>query len=289
MKGFLAQCVTVAENLDARQLSAPLVLLFTCDEEEGCLGAERLLPTLERLRTRWPLPRDCVIGEPTSFRVYRAHKGHVRLRLTTRGRGGHSSRPDLGVNAIAAAAAAAAAVERLAADVRERVRDGDRRLFPEYPAVPFNLGTISGGTADNMIAERCDLVVGFRQVPGHDPEELLAELERRVRSAVVEAAPGATVTVDEVVFTPSMSSPADAHTCRELCRLVGEDDPVGAPYATDGGQLERIGIRSWICGPGELAQAHQPDESLAVADLDRGLELVESLVARRCGPSETSR
>lgn len=287
MKGFLAQCVTVAENLDPRQLSAPLVLLFTCDEEEGCLGAERLLPALVRLKTRWPLPEDCIIGEPTAFRVYCAHKGHVRLRLTTRGRGGHSSRPDLGVNAIAAAAAAARAVTELAHAVATRVTADDRRLFPEFPAVPFNLGTITGGTADNMIAEQCELIVGFRQVPGSDPEELLAELETRVREAVIAETPGATVTLDDVVRTPAMSSPTDTAACRDLCGLVDEDHPVGAPFATDGGQFERIGIRSWICGPGALEQAHQPDESLPVAALDRGLELVESLIGRRCGADAT--
>ena len=283
MKGFLAQCVAVAERLDPRRLARPLVLLFTCDEEEGCVGAERLLPSLDRLRTRWPLPEDCVIGEPTGFRVYCAHKGHVRVRITTGGRGGHSSRPDLGVNAIAAAAAVARAVTELAEDVATRVTASDRRLFPEFPAVPFNLGTIHGGTADNMIAERCELIVGFRQVPGGDPEELLGELETRVREAVVSETPGATVTLDDVVLTPSMSSPTDSGTCRVLCGLVGENQPVGAPFATDGGQFERIGIRSWICGPGALEQAHQPDESLPVAALDAGLELVEALVERRCG------
>lgn len=285
MKAFLAQCVAIVEALDSERLTHPVMLVFTCDEEVGCFGAERLLPELERLQSRRPLPPDCVIGEPTSFRVYRAHKGHVHLRLETLGRGGHSSRPDLGANAIAAAAAAATAVGALAHELTTRVSDSDRLLFPDFPAVPFNLGTIRGGTADNMIAEACELVIGFRPGPTTDVDALLAELTSRVTEAVSRAAPGARVAFDDPELTPAMCSPADAPTCRELCALVGETDPSGAPFATDGGQFERIGIRSWICGPGELAQAHQPNESLSIAAVDRGLELVESLVNRRCRPA----
>ena len=88
------------------------------------------------------------------------------------------------------AAAAARAVTELAHAVATRVTAGDRRLFPEFPAVPFNLGTITGGTADNMIAEQCELIVGFRQVPGSDPEELLAELETRDRDVGQSGGPG---------------------------------------------------------------------------------------------------
>lgn len=282
MKGFLAQSLALVPTIETATLVRPLVLVFTCDEEEGCLGAERLLPELEKLRPQIPLPTDCVIGEPSSFAVYRAHKGHVRLRITTHGLGGHSSRPDLGVSAISAAAVVAREIDRLAADMKDRVRDVDRALFPEYPAVPFNLGMINGGTADNMIAERCDMIVAFRQGPASDPMELLGELERRIRDAVHANIPGVEIELGDIVVTPAMSSPADAPCCRDLCDLAGTTNPVGAPYATDGGQLERIGIRSWICGPGDLAQAHQPDESITLGALDRGLGIIEELIRRRC-------
>jgi acetylornithine deacetylase len=282
MKGFLALCVHLAERLDTGRLRRPLVLLFTCDEEEGCLGAGRLLPHLEALRGELPLPADCVIGEPTRFEVYRAHKGHTRARLVVTGRGGHSSRPDLGTNAIAAAAAAVREVEALAAEMPGRVDDDARILFPELPYVPFNLGTIAGGTADNMIAERCELVVAFRQAPGQDAAPLLAELEDRVRRVVASTYPGARVELGDVIETPSMVSPAHGPLLDELLRVAGAASAGGAPYATDGGQLARAGIRSYICGPGELEQAHQPDESLPLADLVRGLGLLEDLVAARC-------
>lgn len=282
MKGFLAACLDVAVRLDPGRLRRPLVLVLTCDEEEGCLGAGRLLPHLESIRAELRLPKECLIGEPTGFRVYRAHKGHTHVPLVISGRGGHSSRPDLGTNAIAAAAVAIEAISALAAEMPGRAGAETRALFPELPWVPFNLGTIRGGTADNMIAERCELVAAFRQGPGQEAATLIAELEDRVRRAVAARFPHAVVELGEPVVTPSMVSPAASPLLADLLRLTGTIEAGGAPYATDGGQLARAGIHSYICGPGELAQAHQPDESLPLEHLARAGDLLEQLVESRC-------
>ena len=284
MKGFVACCLDVARRVDESTLHRPVVLLLTCDEEVGCLGAGRIAPHLEPLAAPCPLPSECVIGEPTSFRVLNAHKGHVQLALRITGRGGHSSRPDLGTSAISAAAAAVHAVDEMAEDLVERIPPEDVRLFPEHPGVPFNLGTIHGGSAVNMIADQCELTLGFRPTPAYDAEELLADLEERIERAVRASTPGASVERLAVTVTPSMRSPADGRLGLTLADLLGRSArAAGAPFATDGGQLARAGVRALICGPGELDQAHRPDESIAEADLQRCSELIESLIARLCG------
>jgi acetylornithine deacetylase len=282
MKGFLAQCVAVARGLDAGRLRRPLVFVFTCDEEVGCQGAGRLLPHLDRLREELPLPTEAVIGEPTSFRVFVAHKGHVRFTIRLEGRGGHAGRPDLGSNAIAAAAEAALALERFADELAGRVDDEGRRLFPDFPAVPVNMGTIRGGTAFNMIAERCELTVGMRPLPDDDPEALLAEIEARMVEAVARSHPDARLSLHDVLLTPAMQSPPEGRAVKMLGRLTGNRELVGAPFATDGGQLQRAGIHSAICGPGELEQAHQPDESLPIAGLVKGVTLLGRLIGEVC-------
>lgn len=283
MKGAVAQYVALAGALDPASLERPLVLALTHDEELGCLGAGRLAPRLPALLDGCPLPRAALIGEPTAGRAFSAHKGHVHLKVRVSGRGGHSSRPDLGVNAIAAMAEAARAVAALESEVAARTGEVARRLFPDFPAVPFNLGVIRGGTADNMIAEACELTVGFRPGPGETPEGLLAELEARVRAAVAASHPGAEVTFDEPVVTPGMTSPESGPVPDALREVAGVGGLVGAPFATDGGQLERVGVRSYIWGPGELEQAHQPDESIPVAALAASLEQLARLVRRLTG------
>lgn len=282
MKAFLAQCIVVARELDRSRLVRPLALLFTCDEETGCLGAARLGPHLRGLLGEVPLPGECLIGEPTGFQVFIAHKGHVRLTVRIDGRGGHSSRPDLGTNAIAAMAEAAAELNLLEQELLGRATPEDRLLFPEFPAAAINLGMISGGTADNMIADRCELTIGLRPLPGDDPELLVNEVEHRMREAVRRRFPAAVLTLVEREVTPAMSSPADGRLAQTLAELSGCRHLRGAPFATDGGRFEAVGLHSVICGPGELEQAHRPDESLPITHLRRGAELIRDVVARLC-------
>ncbi len=282
MKGFLAACAALADTVDPAALRRPLVLLFTSDEEVGCRGAEQLVPRLAGLLGDVPVPPHAVIGEPTGGAVYRAHRGHIRMTVSTHGRGGHSSRPDLGANAIAAMAEAVRAVGDVALRQADRTSTEARRLFPEHPAVPFNPGLIRGGTADNMIAERCSLTLDVRPGPDDAPAALAAELETAMRAAAQRAVSGATLVVDETVVTPGMVSPATGPLPELLREITGCGDMAGAPYTTDGGRLAEAGIASYVWGPGELAQAHQADESLPIAALAAAHRGLARLVARAC-------
>jgi acetylornithine deacetylase len=223
-----------------------------------------------------------VIGEPTAFRVYSAHKGHVQFSVSVTGRWGHSSRPDLGTNAIAAMAEAARALTDLAADLEDRGDVIGRQLFPDFPATPGNLGTVRGGSAVNMIPELCEMTVGIRPLPDEDPLELFDEAAERMERAVRTRFPDADLKLHDLEVTPAMQSPRTGRVPTILGRLTDEHEFLGAPYATDGGQFARLGINSYICGPGELEQAHQPDESLSIASLVGGVDLVERLVSEVC-------
>jgi acetylornithine deacetylase len=180
MKGFLALASNLTAQLDPGRLAHPLVLLFTYDEEVGCLGAEHLVRTW-RAGEGEPegLPRAAVIGEPTELSVVRVHKGHVKVRLTYPGVSAHSAYPHLGVNAIEAAAEGVRALGELRRELAaERIESSE--LFPEVPFAPLNVGTVRGGVAVNVVPDRCTIEVGVRLLPGMDA----GEVERRVRSAV---------------------------------------------------------------------------------------------------------
>ncbi|MGH7286562.1 MAG: M20/M25/M40 family metallo-hydrolase, partial [Myxococcota bacterium] len=180
MKVFLAQCVDAAFALDLEKLRRPVVFLFTSDEEIGCLGAARLAPELDVLLGEVPKPSRAWIGEPTSWQVFHAHKGIVAFGVTVHGQGGHSSVPTAGVNAIAVAAQALASVGELQAALRKRPRAEFEALFPEAPYTALNFGTIAGGTASNMIAERCTFTVSYRPLPDEDPLGVYREARARI-------------------------------------------------------------------------------------------------------------
>lgn len=289
MKGFVAQCVAAAAELDHATLRRPLAFVFTADEEIGCLGARRLVPELPALLGEMPTPTLAWIGEPTSWRVFHTHKGIVVFTVTAHGIAGHSSLPERGQNAIAVMAKVIACVGAYQAELRARPASGSATDFPECPYTPLNLGAVRGGTADNMIADRCTLSVSYRPLPDDDPCGVHAEIARRLAAADLRdpGAPEVPARVD--VGPPSvvagMRSPRGTMLEAALRATLAADapgDPGGAPFATDGGELERGGIASMVCGPGELEQAHQPDESIARVAFEAGTAAIGQVVRRLC-------
>jgi acetylornithine deacetylase len=287
MKGFIAQCLAALPRLAALRLARPLVLIFTSDEEIGCLGAQRLVPELGKLLGSTPAPRLAWIGEPTSGRVFHAHKGVVAFAVRVAGRGGHSSVPEAGANAIAGAAQVAARLGRLQAERRARPSARFAALFPEAPYTTFNLGTIEGGSASNMIAESCTLTMSYRPLPDEDPLAFWREARERLLGETLRD-PGSerplAIEVTPAVVAPGLLAPRGTRLEAELLAQLGSREEVGgAPYCTDGGRFAAAGIDSLICGPGDLAEAHQPDESISRAALARGVDAIVAVAARLCG------
>ena len=292
MKVFLAQCVDAACELDLRRLRRPVVFLFTADEEIGCLGAQRLVPALPELLGNCPLPRLAWIGEPTSGRVFNAHKGIVAFSVTVSGRGGHSSIPEAGANAIAGAAEVAARLGRLQAELRAKPSARFAALFPEAPYTTLNLGTIHGGSATNMIADSCVLSLSYRPLPDEDPLALYEEVRARLLGEALRD-PGSelplAVEVSPALAAPGVLTPRGTRLEGELLAQFGAHEVGGAPYCTDAGRFAEGGIDSLICGPGDLAEAHQPDESISRRALAGGIEPIVAIAGRMCGRSGEAR
>jgi acetylornithine deacetylase len=287
MKGFLAQCLAAAAVLDCGTLRRPLTFVFTADEEIGCDGARRLVPELPALLGAVPQPALAWIGEPTAWRVFHTHKGIVSFSITAYGIAGHSSIPERGQNAIAVMARVIACISTYQTEVRAASPSPGAADFPECPYVPLNFGVVHGGTANNMIADRCTLSISYRPLPEDDPRAVHREIVRRLAAADLRDAGApqvaARVEVGEPEVVAGMRSPRASALETALLATVGGAPAGGAPFATDGGELERGGIASVICGPGELAEAHQPNESMPRAAFEEGVEVIQEVVARLCG------
>lgn len=288
MKGFLGQCLDAVRRLDPASLERPLVLLFTSDEEIGCLGGDRLAAELPSLLGETPAPRLAWIGEPTSWQVFHAHKGIAGFEVEARGDGGHSSRPEEGVNAIGVAARALVALGELQEALRsEGASAAMQALFPDAPYATMNFGTIEGGTASNTIAEACRFTVSYRPMPDDDPlgvyeraKAALASLEARDFGAPHRAG---SLEVKAPFVAPGAL--AERHTPLEeaLFAELAQDRSGGAPYCTDAGHLARTGMSCLICGPGDLDRAHQPDESVDRAAFEAGPDHILGVVRRLLG------
>ena len=285
MKAFVAQCVDAAAQLELSTLARPLVFAFTADEEVGMLGAERLLPDFPTALGDLPQPRLAWIGEPTSDQVFHTHKGIALVTIKVHGMGGHSSVPEKGANAIAVAGRVVEAIGRYQAELRAQTSTEFATLFPEAPYTSLNFGLIRGGTAGNMIAEQCTLLLSYRPLPRTDPTEIYDELVRRVQAVDTrdygsELRP--TIEVAEPFIAPPLLSPRHTPLERVLFAEFDTTTSGGAPFGTDGCQFARAGIDSLICGPGDLDQAHQPNESIRREAFERGSRHILSIIHKMC-------
>lgn len=287
MKVFIAQCVDAAANLDLATLKRPLLFLFTADEEVGCLGAARLLPALPTILGEIPQPHLAWIGEPTSSQVFHAHKGIVIFTVKVQGRGGHSSVPEQGVNAIAVAGKVVESIGSYQAELRTQPSAAFAETFPDSPYTTLNFGTIKGGTAANMIAEACVLQVSYRPLPQTDPLAVYREITRRLQEIDTHdyGSPDqrASIEVGEAFVVPPLFSPRETPLEGVLFEVLNRNTSGGLPFATDGCQFAQAGIASLICGPGDLDQAHQPNESIRRDAFEQGTEVILAVVNRMCG------
>jgi acetylornithine deacetylase len=270
MKGFFALAIEAARRFVETPLQQPLIILATADEESSMDGAQALVD-LGR-----PKARYAVIGEPTGMRPVNAHKGILMESVRLRGRSGHSSDPSLGLNALEG-------MHRVIGDLlawREELQGKHRDPRFAVPVPTMNMGHIHGGDNPNRICAACELHLDLRPLPGMDLDELRQILNRRLDVLLGDS--GFSWEVSPLFHgTPAM------HTCRtsEIVRaaeaMTGHDSEAVA-FCTEGPYLNALGMETIILGPGDIAQAHQPDEFLALDRLQPTVELLAGLIERFC-------
>jgi acetylornithine deacetylase/succinyl-diaminopimelate desuccinylase len=241
-------------------LRGTLVFVGTVDEETGSLGVKRLVES--------GLKADyAIVGEPTNLRAAIAHKGACFIRIVLTGRGAHGSCPEKGVSATSYGARIVTAIED---ELRPRLA---KRTYPLLGASTVSVGRISGGTEPNIVAERCEIDVDRRTLPGE--ADTVGEV-RDVVAAICDGVEGLTYevyetertsTVPHVALGTAPDSPL-VLAASAACRTAGlQADPVGVTYWTDGAHLAANGIETLILGPGDIADAHGPNDHVEVEDI----------------------
>ncbi len=278
MKGFVASCLAAVPDFLARKPTRPLHLFISYDEEVGCWGAQRLIRDLDESGLK---PGLCVVGEPSGMKPILAHKGKLNLKVSVRGKPGHSSEPAKGVNAIQAAAEAVAWV---AAEARRFPVEGPFEDGFDPPHTTIHVGTMQGGTILNIIPEHAEFIMEWRQIPGDDPllhvERLRAFVAANIEPAMKAVDPATGFSYEIMVEMPGMSLAADHDLTAVVKQLTGSNSTGKVSYGTEGGFYQEAGIPTIICGPGHIAQAHQPDEFVAQSELDACDAFIRRLVDR---------
>lgn len=276
MKGFLACCLAKVDEMLARDLVKPIHFAFSYDEEVGCKGVPSLI---ERLVETVALPEACFVGEPTEMQVVIGHKAKRSYRAIVTGRTCHSSLAPQGVNAIDHAA-------RLILKVREmgvELADGPSDPLYDVPVTTSHTGTVAGGTALNIVPDRCDFAFEFRVLPGEDADALVDEVMRFAREEIEpemkSRAPETGIAFEQISSFPGLDTAADADVTRLAKRLAGRNDHAKVAYGTEGGRFVEIAaIPTVVIGPGSIEQAHKADEFIAVSELVKCETFLDRLI-----------
>lgn len=270
MKGFFALIIEALRPLLGQPLKQPLIILATADEESSMDGARALVAAGR------PKARYAVIGEPTGLKPIRAHKGMMMERVSVQGSSGHSSDPANGVNALDSMHRVIGELLNFRQELAVRYQDP---LF-SVPMPTLNLGCIHGGDNPNRICGQCQLEFDLRTLPGMRSQQLRDDLNERLQPLAQSEG----VELELKAIFPSL----DAFACPEQAELVATCEQLtGQPaqsvaFATEAPFLTQLGMQTLVLGPGDIEQAHQPDEYLALDRVEPTLNILRGLIQRYC-------
>ncbi|MBL0373713.1 acetylornithine deacetylase [Rhizobium sp. KVB221] len=277
MKGFVASAIAVALRAANRSLQVPLHLAFSYDEEIGCVGVRDLL---RDLATRTIRPMACIVGEPTGMRIATGHKGKLALRACCMGHAAHSALAPKALNALHLGADFLSVLRR---EQQRLAENGAKDNAYDVPFSTIHAGCMHGGQALNIVPDRCEIDFEIRNVAADNPQAILARIFDGAEGIVAPLRarfPKAAIIIDEVNAYPGLETPEEADIVRLLRHITEDNGPTcKVAFGTEAGLFhDQLGIPAAICGPGDMAQGHKPDEYIEIDQLAACDTMLDRLV-----------
>jgi acetylornithine deacetylase len=269
-KAFIACALTAAERA-LPKLTKPIMLVFTADEELGCIGAKKLV------EAGTALTRRAIIGEPTSLRPIRANKGYCLAEVEVRGKEGHSAYPETGTSAIFGAARLLTKLEHFSKTVLRVTTDA--KFVP--PFATLNVGLMNGGKAKNVIPGLARFTLEWRPLPAQPVNEVLKAVEALIADCVAED-PTFVATVRPLRMDRGFDTHAEADVVSFLEQRSGKRSDSVA-FGTEGPQLSALGAVPVVFGPGDITVAHQTGEFVPVDELISAASILEAALVHFAG------
>ncbi|MCQ3828811.1 acetylornithine deacetylase [Microbulbifer elongatus] len=270
MKGFFPLAIEAAKAFANKTLQQPLIILATADEETSMSGARALV------KAGLPKARYAIIGEPTGLKPIRMHKGMMMERLRITGQAGHSSNPAYGASALEAMHTAMGEILKLRGEWQERYTNPGFAV--QVPTL--NLGCIHGGDNPNRICGHTELQFDLRPLPGMPMDELRGELHQRLKNVI--GGEKIQLEMESLIGgVEAFEEPAQSKLVQVAEQLTGHSAESVA-FATEAPFLQKLGMQTIVLGPGDIDQAHQPDEYLGLERIDPMVEVLKGMIGRFC-------
>lgn len=277
MKGFVAIALALVPHFKNAKLSKPIHLAFSYDEEVGCKGAPAMI---KRIARELPKPLAVIVGEPTDIKPVNGHKGICNVHTHVRGFASHSSQTQIGVSAVMAAGELISYLNTLAEELAAKA-DENNGFTPAHSTLTVNV--ISGGIAPNIMAQDCHFDFDLRMIAGEDPLDYVARFKEFANTKVLPKmqaiAPEAHIEISNDILVPSFAPEIDSDAQELIRRLTGANQSYQVSFGTEAGQFQNEGFSVIVCGPGSIAQAHQPNEFVTLAQLAQCEQLLLKLIA----------
>jgi len=270
VKGFLACILAAADEIGAAQLSRPIGIILTADEEIGCIGVRHLVER-QALSAKF-----AIVGEPTSLRPVCAGKGYCLAEIIVRGREAHSALPENGVSAIYHAARLIVEIEKIAERLKEFRADG---FSPPWTTV--NIGEIHGGLAKNIVPPSCRFLLEWRPIAGQDPVLFLG-LVRSSIAALSESDASFQCECNVLRTQEGFASNESSKLLRSLLR-ASHHDAAFVAFGTEAPWINKVGAEAVVFGPGSMHSAHSPREHVPRGELYRCAEILKTVARDLCG------
>jgi acetylornithine deacetylase len=267
VKGFLACLLAAVDQVEPELFVDCLRIVLTADEEIGCVGAARLIAA-DAVR-----PRRIVVGEPTSLHVARAGKGYCLAKVTILGKEAHSAHPDRVASSIYAAARLISSVEEFSHELMK-----ERHNFFDPGFTTINIGTIRGGTAKNIVAVECELLVEWRPIPGQSADKVLGGLHEIINGLkLADSRFDYLVTV--LRKQPGFETQHNASLVSAIEEITGQP-ATSIPFGSEASLLSAIADEVVVIGPGDMRSAHSNREFVPLPELDLAVRLAVRLMSQ---------
>jgi acetylornithine deacetylase len=268
-KAFISAALNAIEAVDLARLKKSLALVFTCDEEIGCLGAKRLAAA-KPFSARY-----AIVGEPTSLQPMRAGKGYCLAEITVHGREAHSAYPHLGASAISRAARLIRAIEGIAEGIRNERHDA---FDPPYTTL--NVGLINGGTAKNVVAGECRFTLEWRTIPGQETGRVL-NMVKKVVAEIREADPDFSCDIEADRFDDSFETDRASELVKFLEQASTRTSGTVA-FGTEAPSMIALRAEAVVFGPGDIRVAHRTGEFVPTVELEKCVEILRQTIEKFC-------
>ena len=277
MKGFLALILSRVPKMISTNLSKPIHLAFSYDEEVGCVGVHQLLDLINSNSIK---PVFCIVGEPTSMEVVTGHKGKCSYQVDVKGLACHSGQAPFGVNAVDYAAKLISYIAEIA---KEKSIKGPFDYDYEVPYSTLHTGVISGGTILNIVPDSCQFEFEIRHLIEDNPKELINKIKLYAKEHLVpdmhKVSSKTDIHFKEKVTYPSLLIDANSEPVRYVKKLLNNKQHKKVIFGTEGGLFQvKLNLPTVVCGPGSIDQAHKANEYISIDQLEKGGKFLDDLI-----------